>query len=174
MTGFGDPAQGRPALATPTERSRTPALELELERERRGWYELVGLIRGLTLEERLEPGYAHDRTVRDVVAQLGTWLTLAEVQLERMHGGSYEGHDVDADELDASFQAAMRDQPWEVAWVVLNAGRTRMLDACSTLGDEGEEPAWWIRTSGGDQYDKHLARLRDWAAELVERRSTLP
>jgi hypothetical protein len=91
VTGSGDPAQGRPALATPTERSRTPALELELERERRGWYELVGLIRGLTLEERLEPGYAHDRTVRDVVAQLGTWLTLAEVQLERMHGGSYEG-----------------------------------------------------------------------------------
>ena len=174
MTGFGDPAQGRPAVVTRTERPRTPTLELELERERRGWYELVGLIRGLTLEERLQPGYAHDWTVRDVVAHLGTWLTLAEVQLERMHGGSYEGHDVDADELDASFQAAMGDQPWEVAWVVLNAGRTRMLDACSTLGDEGEEPAWWIRTSGGDQYDKHLARLRDWAAELAERRSTLP
>ena len=109
-----------------------------------------------------------------MVAHLGTWLTLAEVQLERMHAGSYEGHDVDADELDARFQAAMRDQPWEVAWVVLNAGRTRMLDACSTLSYGGEEPAWWIRTSGGDHYDEHLARLRDWAAELAERRSKLP
>jgi hypothetical protein len=174
VTGSGDGAQGHPAVVTPTERPRTPALELELERERRGWYELVGLIRELTLEERLEPGYAHDWAVRDVVAHLGTWLTLAEVQLERMHAGSYEGHDVDADELDASFHAALRDQPWEVAWVVLNAGRTRMLDACFALGEEGEEPAWWIRTSGGDHYDEHLARLRDWAAELVGRRSTLP
>jgi hypothetical protein len=174
VTGSGDQAQGRSALATPTERSRTPALELELERERRGWYELVGLIRGLTLDERMEPGYAHDWTVRDVVAHLGTWLTQAEVQLERMQAGSYDGHDVDRGELDARFHAAMSDQPWEVAWIVLNAGRTRMLGACSTLGHEGEEPAWWIRTSGGDQYDKHLARLRDWAAELVERRSTLP
>jgi hypothetical protein len=174
MTGSRDAARGRPSTVTPTGEPRAPTLEFELERERRGWYELVGLIRGLTLEERLEPGYAHDWTVRDVVAHLGTWLTLAEIQLERMHAGSYEGHDVDAEELDASFHAAMRDQPWEVAWVVLNAGRTRMLDACSTLGYEGEEPAWWIRTSGGDHYVEHLARLRDWAAELVERRPTPP
>ena len=174
MSGSGDATRDLGAVASPTEGPREPTVALELEHERRGWYELVGLIRGLTLDERLEPGYSQDWTIRDVVAHLGTWLTLAEVQLERMHAGSYEGHDLDADELDATFHAAMRDQPWEVAWVVLNAGRTRMLDACSTLGDEGEEPAWWIRTSGGDHYDEHLARLRDWAAELVERRSTLP
>ena len=78
-------------------------------------------VRELTLDERLEPGYSQDWTVRDVVAHLGTWLTLAEIQLERMHAGSYEGHDLDADELDATFHAAMRDQPWDVAWVVLNA-----------------------------------------------------
>ena len=49
-----------------------------------------------------------------------------------------------------------------------------MLEAWSALGDDGQEAAWWIRKAGGDHYDEHLARLRDWAAELGERRSTLP
>jgi hypothetical protein len=32
------------------------------------------------------------------------------------------------------------------------------------------EAAWWIRKSGGDHYAEHLGRLREWVAELTERR----
>ncbi len=35
------------------------------------------------------------------------------------------------------------------------------------------EGAWWIRKSGGDHYDEHLGRLRDWIAELIQRRAEL-
>ena len=44
------------------------------------------LVRSLTPEECLEPGYQRDPdwTVRDVVAHLGTWLAEAQVQFERM------------------------------------------------------------------------------------------
>ena len=37
------------------------------------------------------------------------------MQLERLRAGTYEGHDVDVDALNAAFLAAMQDQPWDVA-----------------------------------------------------------
>jgi hypothetical protein len=144
----------------------------EIEAERQGWYELVDLVRSLTPEECLEPGYYRDPdwTVRDVVAHLGTWLAEAEIQLERISVSTYEGHDIDVDELNAEFLAAMQDQPWDVAWIQANAGRTRMVQEWALLHRPTDEAAWWIRKSGGDHYDEHIGRLREWVAELVERR----
>ena len=100
----------------------------EIDREREGWYELVRLVRSLTPEECLEPGYHHDPdwTVRDVVAHLGTWLAQAQVQFERVAAGTYEGHDIDVDALNAALLEGMEGQPWEVAWV--QAQRTWMLE----------------------------------------------
>ena len=143
-----------------------------IESERVGWYELVALVRELTPEECLEPGYYRDPdwTVRDVVAHLGTWLAEAEVQFERMLGGTYEGHEVDVDALNATFLAAMHGQPWGVAWLQANAGRTRMLEAWYALLDRDEEAAWWIRKSGAEHYAEHLDRLHEWVAELTARR----
>jgi hypothetical protein len=144
----------------------------ELEAEREGWYELVDLVRSLTPEECMEPGYYRDPdwTVRDVVAHLGTWLAEAEIQLEQISASTYEGHDVDVEELNATFLAAMQDQPWDVAWIQANAGRTRMVQEWSLLHRPTDEAAWWIRKSGGDHYDEHLERLREWVGELIERR----
>ena len=144
----------------------------EIEAARRGWYELVDLIRSLTPEECLEPGYYRDPdwTVRDVVAHLGTWLAEAAVQFERIHAGTYEGHDVDVDALNAAFLAAMADQPWDVAWVQANAGRTVMLQTWYELQDPTDEAAWWIRKSAAEHFAEHLPRLREWTAALIERR----
>lgn len=145
---------------------------IAVEAERSGWYELASLVRSLTPAECLVPGYYRepDWTVRDLIAHLGTWLAEAEVQLERMSAGTYEGHDVDVDALNAIFLAAMEGQPWEVAWVQANAGRTRMLEEWSVLEQGTDEAAWWIRKSGGDHYADHLGRLREWVAELLEGR----
>jgi len=147
----------------------------EIEAERSGWYEMAELVRRLTPEECLIPGYYEDPawTVRDVVAHLGTWLAEAAAQFERMTGGSYEGHDVDIDRLNAEFLAAMEGQPWDVAWVQANAGRSQMLGDW-TLQAPSEEAAWWIRKSGCDHYTEHLERLREWVAELVRRRGDAP
>jgi len=146
----------------------------EIEAERRGWYEIADLVRSLTPSECLEPGYQRDPdwTVRDVVAHLGTWLAEAEVQLEQISAGTYAGHEVDIDALNAAFLAAMCDQPWDVAWVQANAGRTRMVQEWFLLHHPTDEAAWWIRKSGGDHYDEHLGRLREWTSELIERRAS--
>jgi hypothetical protein len=145
-----------------------------IEAERRGWYETIDLVRSLTPEECLEPGYQRDPdwTVRDVVAHLGTWLAQAEVQLERISAGTYEGQGVDVDALNAALLAAMADQPWDVAWVQAHAGRTRMLDEWYHLRQPSDEAGWWIRKSGADHYGEHLDRLREWVAELIERRTS--
>jgi hypothetical protein len=151
--------------------TRHPYLD-EIESERAGWYELVELIRPLTVRERVEPGYYRDPewAIRDVVGHIGTWLAEAHVQFERIGAGSYEGHDVDIDGLNASFLEAMQGQPWNVAMIQANAGRTMMLQDWYALDEASDEAAWWIRKSAAEHYAEHLGRLREWVAELLSRR----
>jgi hypothetical protein len=144
----------------------------EIQAERDGWYELLALVRPLTLRERIAPGYYHDPdwSIRDVVGHIGTWMAEAQVQLARIGVGTYEGHEIDIDALNAVFLEAMRDQPWEVAWVQATAGRSMMLKAWYGLAEPSEEAAWWIRKSAAEHYGEHLGRLREWTAELIGRR----
>jgi hypothetical protein len=148
----------------------------EIQAEIAGWIELEDLISSLTPEECLEPGYQRepDWSVRDVVAHIGTWLAEAETQLERINAGTYEGHEIDIDAMNATFIAAMSDQPWAVAWIQASAGRTMMIRTWYELSEPTAEAAWWIRKSGGDHYAEHLGRLREWTAELVRRRAEPP
>jgi hypothetical protein len=144
----------------------------DIAAEREGWYEIVSLVRSLTPEEWVEPGYQTepDWTVRDVVAHVGTWLAEAQLQFQRITAGTYQGHDVDIDALNAMLLAGMQDQPWDVAWVQANGGRTMMLQEWYVLTHKDDEAAWWIGKSGAEHYAEHLDRLREWVAELVGRR----
>lgn len=143
-----------------------------MEAERAGWYELVELVRSLTPEECLEPGYYRDPdwTVRDLVTHLGTWLAEAQVQFQRLSASTYEGHDVDVDALNATLLAGMAGQPWQIAWLQANAGRTRMIEEWYALREPTDEAAWWIRKAASDHVGEHLGRLRDWVTELHARR----
>jgi len=144
----------------------------EIEAELLGWYEIAGLVRSLTRDECLEPGYYRDPdwTIRDVVGHIGTWLAEAQLQFERLAAGTYEGHDVDIDALNASFLEALKGQPWEVAWLQATAGRTRMIAEWYRLREPNDEAAWWIRKAAADHYAEHVPRLREWVAELIGRR----
>ncbi len=163
MTHSGDQVPERPA---------TSDWRTEIEAERAGWYELVELVRTLTPAECLVPGYYTDPdwTVRDLVAHVGTWLAQAEVQLERMAGGTYEGHDIDIDAVNAQMLEGMQGQPWEVAWTLANSARTMMLQDWFALKSRDDEAAWWVEKSGAHHYGQHLPRLREWVPELVARR----
>jgi hypothetical protein len=145
----------------------------EIDAERQGWYEVAALVRSLTPAECLVPGYYRDPdwTVRDVVAHLGTWLAEAASQFERIGAGTYEGHDIDIDGLNATFLAAMQGQSWDVAWTQANAGRHRMIMEWYRLSEPSDEAAWWIRKAGSEHYEEHIGRLREWVGELRARRS---
>ena len=145
----------------------------DIDAERVGWYELAALVRTLDPEECLIPGYQRDPdwSVRDVVGHLGAWLAEAATQFERMLGGTYEGHDIDIDALNAIFLGALRGQPWEVVWVQANAARTRMLQVWVQIREPNDEAAWWIRKTAVDHYAEHMIRLRVWVADLVAARA---
>ena len=162
------PEQRAPSADAPIDHPYGP----EIAAERAGWYELVELVRSLTPEECVEPGYYRDPdwTVRDLVAHLGTWLAEAQLQFERLTAGTYEGHDVDVDALNAALLEGMVGQPWSVAWLQANAGRTRMIEEWYGLHDPTEEAAWWIRKAASEHVAEHLGRLREWVAELHARR----
>lgn len=144
----------------------------EIEGERTGWHAITAQVRRLTQEECMEPGYYADPewSVRDVMAHLGTWLAEAQIQLERMDVGRYEGHDIDVDGMNALFLENMRGQPWPVAWVQAHAARTRMLIEWYAHLDRTDEAAWWIRKSGAEHYAEHRDRLAEWIEELIARR----
>lgn len=145
----------------------------EIEAERVGWYEVAALIRRLTPDECLEPGYFRDPdwAIRDLAAHLGTWLAEADRQFQQMLAGTYAGHeDVHVDGLNAWLLDAMRDQPWGVVWSQANAARTTMLDNWLSLPAETDEATWWIAKSGAPHYGEHLPRLREWVEEVVRRR----
>ena len=146
--------------------------QAEVDAERAGWNELGSLVRSLSRAECLVDGYytSPDWSVRDMVAHIGAWLAEAETQLERMRGGTYEGHDVDVDALNAQFLEATRDMPWDVAWSQANAARTLMLQDWFSLPHRDDEAAWWVNKSGGEHYGEHLPRLREWVEELKSRR----
>jgi hypothetical protein len=154
--------------------SADPLYLAEIEAERAGWYQIAGLIRQLTPDECLEPGFYRDPdwTVRDLAAHLGTWLAEADRQFVQMLAGTYQGHDdVDVDGLNAWLLDAMRDQPWDVVWTQANAARTKMLDNWLDLPAETDEVTWWVAKAGAPHYAEHVPRLGEWAGKLLGRRT---
>ena len=146
----------------------------DLDAEEQGCYEIVALVRRCLPQERMVPGYYTDPdwSLRDLVGHLGTWLAEAASQFERMQAGTYEGHDIDIDGLNATFLEALRGQPWDVCWSQAQAGRTRMRQAWALLPEPNDEASWWIRKSAVDHYAEHRDRLAAWVDELVARRTS--
>jgi hypothetical protein len=139
-----------------------------VDREHERFDELLMLIGGLDAEQRLRPGYfaEDDWSVKDLVAHLGAWMAEAEVQLLRIEGGSYVEEPLDIDAMNASFLAALRDQPWAVCWAQMLSARAQMLSVWNRLPNQTDAADYWVRKSGADHLDEHLPRLRDWVVEL--------
>jgi hypothetical protein len=148
-------------------------LGADIHAEHLGWHELVTFVRRLTPRERLAAGYYRDPdwSVRDLVAHLGTWLAEAQVQLERIRAGTYQGHDIDVDAMNTAFLHAMRDQPWSVVWVQAHAARTKLLEEWYDLTERTDEAAWWIGKAGAEHYGEHLPGLHEWVDDLIAHRS---
>jgi hypothetical protein len=68
----------------------------------------------------------------------------------------------------------MAGQPWDVARVQANAGRTRMLQKWYALSEPSDEAACWIRKGAAGHVKEDLGRLRECVAELVARRAEEP
>jgi hypothetical protein len=148
--------------------------EIDLEFAR--WSEIAALIKMLTPDERLAPGYFRDPawSVKDLVAHLAAWLDEAANQLTSIAARSYEPHDVDIDARNADVLAATKHEPWETLWTEATAARAHMLQHWFALRVPSDAANWWVRKAGAEHYGEHLPRLRTWVAELVEIRTRPP
>ena len=141
----------------------------ELQTEERGWYEIAELVRELTPRNAWPPATTAIRTGRSATSSAisGRGWPRPRSSSSRCRAGTYAGHDIDIDALNAVFLAALQGQPWDVVWTQANAARSRMRQAWAALPEPNDEAAWWIRKSAVEHYGQHLARLREWVGELV-------
>jgi hypothetical protein len=147
------------------------AAEVELERSR--WKAISAFVDLLNDGELLAPGYYLDPdwSVKDLIAHLGAWMAEAREQLVDIAARSYVSQEVDIDERNRARLAEAKDEPWGTVWARTNDARAWMLDAWFSLREPSEAANQWIRKAGAEHYAEHLARLRDWSAELVALRN---
>jgi hypothetical protein len=139
--------------------------------EAEGWHEFHSLVDLLAPDELLEPGYYPEGwSGRDVVGHVGAWLAEGGLLLEQMRAGTYVEGEIDVDASNARFFELMRDLPLEIIHLQAWAARWRLLGAWSLLDEVTPAAEAWLAKSTSEHYEEHLPRLREWVAELVERR----
>ena len=148
--------------------------EIDLEHAR--WSEIGALVRLLSSEERIVPGYFHDPdwTMKDLAAHLGVWLAQAATELTNVAANAYQPRDLDIDMRNAETLAAWRDEPWDVVWGHAVSARANMLQRWFALRSSSGPADLWVRKAGAEHYGEHLPRLRAWVAELIEIRTRPP
>jgi hypothetical protein len=135
--------------------------------EEAGWAELHSLMDQLTPEQAERPGYYEEGwSAKDLLAHIGVWLAEAGMMLERIAAGTYRRQDVDVDGVNRLSLEAMRDIPFPTVKAQASAARTRMRHAVLELHEPSADAVWWIAKAGPEHYEEHLARLREWVAEL--------
>jgi hypothetical protein len=134
-----------------------------------GWAELNGLVESLTHEQREEPGYYPDWSVKDLLAHLAAWMAEAARILTQVHYGTYLKRDLDVDAMNKEFYEANRDLPLSVVRAEAFAARNRMLSEMNAIDEVIPEAQDWFEESGPRHYQEHLPRLREWVQELQSR-----
>ena len=160
---------GAPSLPWRVEEAH--AAEVELERAR--WKAITAFVELLTADDLLAPGYYSDPSwsVKDLIAHLGAWMAEARVQLLDTSARSYVPHEVDIEARNAATLAATNGETWEHVWARTIGARAWMLEAWFELAGPDEAANQWIRKAGAEHYGEHLSRLRDWVAEVIDRRN---
>ena len=103
-----------------------------------------------------------------MVGHIGTWLAEAGVAIERIRNGTYSASEIDVDELNAQFLAAMRDVPFDIVRLQAWSARTMLRRQYFSLPENPPADAtWWVRKSGPEHYEEHLPRLGEWVDELA-------
>ena len=148
----------------------------EVDLEHAQWSEIGTLVRLLSPDERIVPGYFRDPewTVKDLVAHLGVWLAEAGTELTNIAANAYEPRDLDVDMRNAETLATWRGEPWDVVWGHAVSARANMLQRWFSLRASSDPADLWVRKAGAEHYGEHVPRLRAWVAELIDIRTRPP
>lgn len=139
-----------------------------MEQEEREWIELQGLVDEMPIDRVEEPGYfVEGWSAKDLIGHIGSWLAEAGVVLQQIRAGTYRPEEIDIDEMNRRFYAALHDVPFPVIKAQAYTARNQMLRAWARLPEGSDEADRWISKSGPEHYEEHLPRLREWVGELA-------
>src|SRR4029077_5459475 len=105
------------------------------EADDRGWAAFLQTIESLNDEQLVEPCYFPDEdwSVKDLIAHIGFWMTVAADKLEQMRFGTYVPANVEADTLNKECFEANRDVPLPIVRAECFAAHTRMCQELDAL-----------------------------------------
>ena len=147
------------------------AVAAPLAGEREGWERLHAVIRRLTPELAVEPGYYTEGwTAKDAIAHIGTWMAEGAQMLRRIAAGTYREGEINVDAENERFLAAMHDVPYDTVHLQAASARAELLRAWADLPEVTPAAEFWIRKAGPEHLEEHLPRLEAWVEELTSRR----
>jgi hypothetical protein len=142
-----------------------------VEADDRAWAQFLATVGSLSEDQLVEPGYYADEgwSVKDLIAHLAFWMTLAANKLEEMRLGSYHPMDTDTDAVNKEAFEVNRDVPLPIVRAESYSAHTRMLQELDALPEIDREAEEWFAESADVHCGQHQPRLDEWAAELRSR-----
>jgi Mycothiol maleylpyruvate isomerase N-terminal domain len=142
-----------------------------VEADDRAWALFLGTVESLSGEQLVEPGYFADEgwSVKDLIAHIAFWMTIAANKLEEMRLGSYRPGDTDTEALNKEGFEANKDMPLPIVRAECYSAHTRMLQELDALPEVDREAEEWFAESADVHCGQHQPRLDEWAAELRAR-----
>jgi hypothetical protein len=134
--------------------------------EEDGWLRLMLAVADVPRDATERAGYYPEWSVKDMLGHIGAWHAEAVQIFEQIRVGTFRPEPIDVDAMNATFVAALRDQPMFVVKAEAAASRTRFVQEFSLLSELTPDAEEWFVESGAAHYQEHMPRLMEWAAEL--------
>ena len=140
-----------------------------LDKEEHGFEGLERLTSSMTNEEAEATGYAPGWSVKDMLAHVAGWLSLAGIAVEQFQAGTFRPEDRDVDAQNQAFVDANRDQPLDFVRLEVTKTRHRLRSHVHRLPAIPPELEPTLLQDGPEHYAQHVPRLAEWLAELRAR-----
>jgi hypothetical protein len=147
-----------------------------LRREAEAWGRIDGVVESLSAAELGLSGYTVEGwSMKDMMAHVAAWSTVAASVLREISAGTWTGHHASdepggIDRLNAEWFERDRELDVDTVRSEWHASRTRMLEAFSTLDEVTPDADEWFEESGPSHYAEHLPDLKRWGTRTRSER----
>ena len=143
-----------------------------LRREAEAWGRIDGVVESLSAAELGLSGYTVEGwSMKDMMAHVAAWSTVAASVLREISAGTWTGHHASdepggIDRLNAEWFERDRELDVDTVRSEWHASRTRMLEAFGALYEATSDADEWFEESGPTHYAEHQADLERWVTRM--------
>ena len=147
-----------------------------LRREAEAWGRIDGVVESLSAAELVLSGYTVEGwSMKDMMAHVAAWSTVAASVLREISAGTWTGHHASdepggIDRLNAEWFERDRELDVDTVRSEWHASRTRMLEAFGALDEITPDANEWFEESGRSHYAEHMPDLERWVTRMRSER----